>query len=230
MIKSVLMIVYIFIGVSCLIFLGLYLLKWREQQQELKRKATEQLMNRCYRILSIFDVLTDRYLPHQTKLLLAEYLLAIIPKLASEKYGKELSDRLPELIEMHKELKSERPLADNSRVESKEQLSKVQNALQRLPVLLKGFALNGITDRQTAKQEVELIRYSCCLAHHDLLVHQADADLDMDKKARALEKYRIALAEMERVISVGSADSDIKRLTMTIESVEKSLFIQRSAI
>lgn len=203
--------------------------KWYKKQRELKKKATEQLVNRSYRILSILDMVMDRYMPHQTKVLLVDYLLAIVPNLVSHnRYGQDLADKLPELFKIRDELKSSTKLADNGRVTHSDQLSKVQTSLSSLPALIKGFALNGIVDKQTARQQVELIRYGNSLAYHDLLVHQADNDVDMDKKARALEKYRTALVEMEKVAAIGEAQRDIDRLKRVIESVEQALFANRS--
>ncbi|SBS27521.1 hypothetical protein MSP8887_00668 [Marinomonas spartinae] len=229
MMNNIVLIVVICLCVSFAILTIFGVLKWYEKQRELKKKATDQLVNRCYRILSILDIVMDRYMPHQTKLLLVDYLLTIIPKLGShQRYGQELADKLSELFKIRDQLKSSAKLADKGRVTQSDQLSKIQASLSSLPALIKGFALNGIVDKQTAKQQVELIRYGNSLAYHDLLVHQADSDVDMDKKARALEKYRTALVEMEKVAAIGEAQKDIDRLKRIIESVEQALFTNRS--
>jgi hypothetical protein len=57
-----------------------------------------------------------------------------------------------------------------------------------------------------------------------MLMKEARDDLDLDKKARALEKYRTALAEMETVSFVPESNSVINTLKNRIQAIEGILF------
>lgn len=200
------------------------LFKWRKRRAHLKRKAAEYLSRRCYRVMSILGILTDRYLTVQTKLLLVEYVLSVIPEVTSITRDQELVVRQLELKELRDELQMGEQATINDKVTTDVQLARVQSALQALPSLIKGLAINKVVDKATAKHHVELVRYANSLAHYDLLVRQADFDLDADKKARALEKLRTALAEMERVASISDSRREMTRLKNQIKVVEKALF------
>lgn len=199
---------------------------WRlhSEQQQKRQQELELLANRCYRIVDLLHCLTDRYLPLTCKTVLVEYLISSIYLLERNKAARDLTDLLPIYVKLLAELKEGQQVSQNDKVQTHLQLTQVQAALQSIPLLLRGFVSNKVIDKATAKEQVEQVRFSYCLAHHDLLIREAEVSLEDDKKARALEKLRLALAEMEKVSSFTQSEPFIKRLDDNIKRVEHELF------
>lgn len=196
------------------------LLRFYKERQERQQHELEQLSKRSYRVADLLNVLPDRYLPLTTKVVLLEYLISSIHLLNRHK----LVGALPGYLQLLEELKLGQQASINDKVQTHVQLSHVQQGLQSVPLLLRGLVNNDLVDKATAKDQVAQIRFSYCLAHHDLLVKEAQASLELDKKASALEKLRLALVEMEKVATFEQADPVLKKLQNTIQRIETELF------
>ncbi len=190
-----------------------------KQMQEL-----ELLVRRCQRIEQILNTVSDRYLPLTTKLVLVEYLISSLTLIKKHAVETELVKWMPQYLQLFEELKEGQQATLKDKVVNAQQLAQVQQALQALPLLIRGLVGLGVLDKATAKEQVVQIRFSYFLAHHDLLVREAQLDLDIDKKARALEKLRLALVEIEKVGTVTQSEVLIKRLNSIIHRVESELF------
>ena len=200
------------------------LLRFRKERQERQRLELEQLSRRCYRVADLLNCLADRYLPLTTKLVLVEYLISSISFLGRYDMARDLEAMLPGYIRLLEELKAGQQASLNDKVQTHLQLSQVQQGLQAIPLLLRGLVSNNFIDKATAKDQVAQIRFSFCLAHHDLLVKEALSSLELDKKAGALEKLRHALAEMEKVATFNESEPLITKLKNTIQRIENELF------
>ncbi|SBS26892.1 hypothetical protein MAQ5080_00653 [Marinomonas aquimarina] len=213
------------VTIACVVVVTLVaLLRFQKERQERQRQELEQLSRRCYRIVDLLNCLTDRYLPLMAKQILVEYLISSVGLLGRYKLARDLEDMLPGYIRLLDELKNGQQASLNDKVQTHVQLSQVQQGLQSVPLLLRGLVSNGFVDKATAKDQVTLVRFSFSLAHHDLLVKEALASLELDKKASALEKLRHALAEMEKVASFNESEAVINKLNNTIQRVENELF------
>lgn len=204
--------------------IGVALLRFNKERKERQKQELEQLSRRCYRIVDLLNCLTDRYLPLTTKLVLVEYLISSISFLGRYNLATDLENMLPGYIRLLEELKAGQQASLKDRVQTHVQLSQAQQGLQALPLLLRGLVSNNFIDKATAKDQVAQVRFSFCLAHHDLLVKEAMASLDLDKKAGALEKLRHALAEMEKVATYNESGPVIAKLNNTIQRIENELF------
>jgi len=221
--------------VSAALALGVVLvcigvLRYYQQRQAQQQLELEQLEKRCGRIADLLNIITDRYLPLTTKLVLVEYLVASISTLIRHKMGRSLEPELPGFIQLFEELKIGQQATLKDRVQTHVQLSQVQQGLQALPLLLRGLVTNDLLDKATAKDQVTQIRFFFHLAHHDLLVKEADGCLELDKKAAALDKLRQALAEMEKVATFEQAGQVIESLNGTIQRIENELFGKSSRV
>lgn len=203
-------------------------LRFYKERQERQKQELEQLSKRCYRIADLLNLVTDRYLPLTTKTVLVEYLISSIHLLSRHNYSTDLEQALPGYLQLLEELKIGQQASKNDKVQTHVQLSQVQQGLQAMPLLLRGLVSNNIVDKAIAKDQLAQIRFSFCLAHHDLLVKEAQSSLDLDKKAGALEKLRLALAEMEKVAAFDQADPVIEKLKNTIQRIEAELFGKNS--
>lgn len=200
------------------------MVRYYKERQQQQQKELELLVTRCYKIIDLLNILPDRYLPLLTKTLLVEYLVASMNTIARFKADNELPSYLPRYLEWLQELQEGQQVSSKDKVQTAAQLTQVQAALQAVPVLLKGLVHNKVMDSATAKEQVASIRYSYCLAHHDLLLQEAQLCLDDDKRARALEKMRLALTEMEKVASSPHAEPVITQLSSRIAQIEQELF------
>lgn len=203
---------------------------WRfyKEGQEKLQQELEQLSKRCHRISDLLLLLPDRYLPLTTKMMLVEYLITSITYLEKHKQARELSAALAGYLQLLEELKNGQQATLNDKVQTHLQLAHVQQGLESIPLLLRGLVSQNLIDKVIAKEQVSQIRFFYALAHHDLLVKEALSSLDLDKKARALEKLRHALAEMEKVASYDQSEPVIKKLNNTIERIETELFGKNS--
>lgn len=200
------------------------LLRYFKLRKARQKQEMEALIKRCHRIERLLNVVPDRYLPLTTKLVLVEYLVTSIGLIQKHGEDRELVVHLPQYLQLLAELKLGQQATLKDRVHTANQLAQVHSALQSLPLLLRGLVGSKVLDRATAKEQTAQVRYGYFLAHHDLLVKEARLDLDIDKKARALEKLRLALAEMEKVSAYTASESVIKRLNHAIKQVEDELF------
>lgn len=200
------------------------LLRFQKERQERQRQELEQLSRRCYRIADLLNCLSDRYLPLLTKQVLVEYLISSIHFLSRYNLVSDLQAMLPGYEQLLVELKAGQRASVNDKIQTHVQLSQAQQALQAIPLLLRGLVNSNFIDKATAKDQVALVRFSHSLAYHDLLVKEAMVSFDLDKKAGALEKLRQALAEMEKVATYNESAVVISKLNTTIQRIENELF------
>ena len=200
------------------------MVRYHQERQRQQQKELELLVTRCYKIIDLLNILSDRYLPLLTKTILMEYLIASINTIDRYNADKELPSYLPRYLEWLQELQQGQQVSIKDTVQTPSQLTHVQASLQTVPLLLKGLVNSKVIDSATAKEQVTTIRFAYYLAHHDLLLQDAEICLEDDKKARALEKMRLALCEMEKVTSSSHAEPVIAQLSRRIEQVEYELF------
>ena len=204
--------------------IAIALMRFYKERQERQQHELEQLSRRCYRVVDLLNCLPDRYLPLLSKQVLVEYLISSIHLLGRHKLVSDLEAILPGYEQLLVELKAGHQASINDKVQTHVQLSQVHQALQAMPLLLRGLVSNNFIDKATAKDQVALVRFSFSLAHHDLLVKEAMVSLDLDKKAGALEKLRQALAEMEKVATYNESAEVINKLNASIQRIENELF------
>lgn len=203
---------------------------WQKKQKIQKKKITDKLINRSYRLISTLESVPDRYLPIETKILLIDYLHSIVPNIIAKRVeARELMLALSELSEMRSQLREGIQKSRNEKVMSTTHFTKIRNALHFLPVLIREFSEKHIVDSRSAKRQTELIRYCYYLVHYDLLLNQAKVDLAADRKARALEKYRTALAEIEKVAIIADVSEEVEVVKARIARVEEMLFVSRES-
>ncbi|REG86775.1 hypothetical protein [Marinomonas pollencensis] len=226
---SVLLTIVFIVSIIFLLSVAAFIV-WQKKQQLRKKKIIEKLINRSYRLVSILESVPDRYLPIQTKMLLIDYLHSIVPNLVSKRVSvPELMVVLPELSEIRSQLRDGIQKSKNEKVMSKTHCTKIQNALHFLPVLLREFSEKHIIDSRSAKRQAVLMRFSYSLVHYDLLLYQAKVDLVADRKASALDKYRSALAEIEKVAVIENVAEEIEWVKCRIAKVEEMLFVTHTS-
>ncbi|MBM6549546.1 hypothetical protein [Marinomonas ostreistagni] len=204
--------------------MGMALWRFYAEQKLKQHKELQALTARCYKIIDLLNLLSDRYLSLMTKTVLIEYLIASIHTIERHGSDRELASYLPQYLQWLAELKDGTQASLNDKVQTHLQLTQVQAGLQVVPLLLRGLVTSKVIDQATAKEEVSNTRFAFCLAHHDLLLKEAEVSLDDDKKARALEKMRLALAEMEKVVNLSWSEPYIEALQIRIKSIEAELF------
>ncbi|WP_377369047.1 hypothetical protein [Rhodanobacter aciditrophus] len=222
---SIILVVVFVALVVAVSLLRFFKLRRARQQQEI-----EALVKRCHRIDRLLNIVPDRYLPLITKTVLMEYMVSSVSLIKKHREERELVGALPHYLQSLSELKAGQQATLKDRVQTSQQLELIQNALQSLPLLLRGLVGKSVLDKATAKEQAAQIRFGYFLAHHDLLVREARLDLDIDKKARALEKLRLALAEMEKVAAYTASEPVIKRLNKAIKQVESELFGKKARV
>ncbi|MBJ7536689.1 hypothetical protein [Marinomonas transparens] len=218
--------VFVLIVLSLIVVFSIVLsvLRWQKSQRERKQKMLATLLNRSNRLLDIFQTVSGRYLPGSVKKVLVEYAFSITTQLVKDHYDARAELNHAGLVEVFDNLKLGEKGEVKMRIASQEELTSTQNTLQYLSRMLKKLAENRVIDNGSAKYHMGLLRYTHSLAYCDVLVNQAAQDLDLDKKSRALEKYRTALVALERVSSGGYAQKEIAHLKVMIDDVEKKLF------
>lgn len=212
------------------VLISVGVLRFYSERQAQQRQELEQLEKRCGRIADLLTILTDRYLPLTTKVVLVEYLISSISTLTRHKMARSLEPELPGFIQLLEELKIGQQASIKDKVQTHVQLSQVQQGLQSIPLLYRGLVNSQLVDKATAKDQVTQIRFSFCLAHHDLLLKEAEACLELDKKAAALDKLRLALAEMEKVVTFEQSGPVIESLNSSIQRIENELFGKSSRV
>ena len=213
------------------------LIRWRRQQRELKRQRLTYLARRSEQVFQALDVISDRYLSKDTKVFMIEYLLFIIKQLENANYTSDFLAKHADImhwltditdINATKKSTTAKKYAADKKVNTPEQLNQTHNALKCLRQETRHMAKTYGVSQVAIGQHLVNIRYAYALAYRDLLVYQARLDLDSDKKAQALEKYRTALSVMEQNDSVSGAKKEIKQLQGRINKIEQLLFPNKS--
>lgn len=207
-------------------------MRWRKHQRAQKKQRLEYLSRRAEQVFFTLDVISDRYLVKDTKLFMIEYLLFIIKQLEKANYTSEFlakhADIMHWLTDIHSDNKSsshvKAKINTNAKVATQEQLNQTRKALQCLLKETRHMSKTYGVSQIIIGQHIVELRYAYALAYRDLLVHQARLDLDNDKKAQALEKYRTALSVMEQNDSVSGARKEIAQLRGRILKIEQILF------
>ncbi|RNF52918.1 hypothetical protein EBI00_02090 [Marinomonas hwangdonensis] len=210
------------------------LIRWRRQQRELKKQRLTYLSRRSEQVFHALDVISDRYLAKDTKVFMIEYLLFIIKQLENANYTSDFLVKHADImhwltdINATKKNASVKKYASEQKVNTPEQLNQTHNALKCLLQETRYMAKTYGVSQVAIGQHLVNLRYAYALAYRDLLVYQARLDLDNDKKAQALEKYRTALSVMEQNDSVNGAKKEIMQLQSRIHKIEQILFPNKS--
>ncbi|MBR7888315.1 hypothetical protein J9B83_05100 [Marinomonas sp. A79] len=210
------------VGVSVLPFL-----KWRREQKERREKLFSRLSKRGDNILNALDKVSDRYLTRDTKIFILDHLISVISvisELIKANYESSFVLRKEELVRMATELSLGQQVTSKDMVANQEQLDQTNEALEYLLKEVRIMPDNFGVSRSVVRHHLLLIRYANALVYRDLLVRQARQDLDNDRKSQALEKYRDALALIEKNGSVASSKREKVRLKKMIKDVETLLF------
>ncbi|TDO99471.1 hypothetical protein [Marinomonas balearica] len=210
--------------------LAIAIMRWRKKQQVLQLEANMRLLKRCLKIDDLLSVLADRYIPLSTKMMLVDYVIASMEKVKSLPNAFPLTEKHEEYVGLRSELMRAEQATKNEKVAVQAEFVRVQGALRVLLTLVKAFSANRMIDKASAKQQMSMIRYGYQLAHCDLLVKEAQEDLDLEKNARALEKYRTALSEMESVSFIPESNRVINTLKNRIQMVEGILFKKKQNV
>lgn len=212
------------------------LIRWRRQQKALKKQRLTYLSRRSEQVFHALDVISDRYLAKDIKVFMIEYLLFIIKQLEKANYTSDFlakhADIMHWLTEINATEKNSavKKHAAGQRVTTPEQLNQTHNALKCLRQETRYMAKTYGVSQVIIGQHLVQIRYAYALAYRDLLVYQARLDLDNDKKAQALEKYRTALSVMEQNDSVSGAKKEIVQLRGRINKIEQILFPNKNKV
>lgn len=211
------------------VIIGIGIVRWYQERERQRHALYEQLQRRCHRIGEVVKGIPDRYIPLESKTWLVQYLLDTVSTLPKAYLDAELEKDFVEYNQLLGELKQGQQATLKDRISNEEQLERVEQALKALPSLLKAMIAHGLADKASARYQTELIRFRFALAHHDLLLKRARDALDNDKRARALEYYREALIEVEKVSSHTESEPVIEGLKNTIKQLEDQLFKRNSS-
>lgn len=203
--------------------------KWQREQKERKEKLFLRLSKRGDNLLNALEKVSDRYLTRDTKTFILEHLISVITELMKANYESSFVSRKEELVRTTTELSLGQQVTSKDMVSSQEQLDQTNEALEYLLKEVRMMPDSFGVSRSAVRHHLLLIRYAHALAFRDLLVRQARQDLDNDRKSQALEKYRDALALIEKNGSVASSKREKARLQKMIKDVEALLFKKDSA-
>lgn len=190
--------------------------------------ANNLLQKRCDRIAGVLHLISDRYMPIQTKMILIEFLISGLTHLQKVNKNESHDATLYEMKSLSEQLKAGKYSLNNEKISSKAHLDKVSEGLLVLPAFLKGLTTQGQLDKGIARSQVEQIRYMRQLAATDLYSYAAQLDLDADRLTQAREKYLNALAGLERFVAVEQSKNEIERLQYKISQLDQKLHIKKS--
>lgn len=200
--------------------------QWKHKQNELKRRILERLSNRGEKLLHAFSMLTERYFLRETKLFLIEYLLSVIQRLKQAGMHTEFTYQQYNLTRLYAEISSSKYVAEKRRVSSQVEFDQTQGALQYILKELRNLLELNYTSRVMIRHHIGLMRFTHSLAYRDLLVFQAKQDLEHERRSRAIEKYRLALAVMDKHSTIDLARKESSRLQNMILDVEEELLVK----
>lgn len=190
--------------------------------------ADNLLQKRCDRIAGVLHLVSDRYMPIQTKMILIEFLISGLTHLQKISKNESHEATLHEIKDVSSLLKSGQYALNNEKVTSKAHMEKVHEGLLALPAFLKGLTTQGQLDKSIARNQVELIRYMRQLAATDLYSYVAQQDLDADRLSQAREKYLNALAGLEKFVGLEQSKDEIERLQYKISQLDQKLHIKKN--
>ncbi|TYL47370.1 hypothetical protein FXV75_05055 [Marinomonas sp. IMCC 4694] len=194
----------------------------------MRERLLSRLSKRSDHMLYSLKKVSDRYLTRDTKIFIIEYLLNVIAECVRANFRTPFIEKKEELLIHLSELKLGRNIASKDRVSSQQQFEQMQNILQYMLREIRNMPESYGGSRVVIKHHLTLIRYAHALAQRDLLVKQARQDLEENKKARALERYRFALSIIEKNGSIVSSKREKARLQKMIQDVEMLLFDKNS--
>ena len=185
--------------------------------------ANNLLQKRCDRIAGVLHLVSDRYMPIQTKMILLEFLISGLTHLQQVNKKESHDATLYEIKDIATQLKAGKYVLNNEKVTSKAHLEKINEGLLVLPTFLKGLTTQGQLDKSLAIRQVEQIRFMRQLAATDLYSYAAQQDLDADRLTQAREKYLNALAGLEKFVAIEQAKGEIERLQYRIGQLDHKL-------
>ena len=198
-------------------------------QKEAQLKADQTMRQRCERLVKLIQIIPERYLDHSIRLSVLDYSINGYSYLNGKYSHSEQTILLKEALRYREELADQEARASREKVVSEKQLLEIQNAQQALVAFLKWQLRHQVIDNATTKIYIDQIRYRYALANIDFLIYQANSLEEQEKRAKALEKYRTALAEVDKMHMWGDCQALEKQLKTAIESLEQQLLLLRNA-
>ncbi|OUR74701.1 hypothetical protein A9Q77_04590 [Marinomonas sp. 42_23_T18] len=223
-----LLIIVTFILFVSILIIGSQLARIIGERRRAQVLADNLLQKRCDRIAGVLHLVSDRYMPIQTKMILIEFLISGLTHLQKISKKESHEATLYEIKDISSLLKTGKYVLNNEKVTSKAHMEKVNEGLLVLPAFLKGLTTQGQLDKSIARNQVELIRYMRQLAATDLYSYVAQQDLDADRLTQAREKYLNALAGLEKFVSLEQSKVEIERLQYKISQLDQKLHIKMS--
>jgi len=200
-----------------------FFVRWKQKQDELRKRLLERLSSRGEKMLHAFSMLSDRYFLKETKLFLIEYLLSVIQQLKRAGINTEFTYEQYNLTKLYSEIASGKNVSEKRRVSSQVEFEQTQGALQFILKELRSLLDGNSMSRVMIRHHIGLVRFTYSLAYRDHLVSQAKQDLEHERRSRALEKYRLALTVMDKHSTLGLARKESSRLQNMILDVEEAL-------
>lgn len=224
-----LLIIVTFILFVSILIIGSQLARIIGERRRAQILADTLLQKRCDRIAGVLHLISDRYMPIQTKMILTEFLISGLTHLQKVNKNESHAATLSEMQNVASLLKSGKYVLNQERISSKAHLDKVNESLAVLPAFLKGLTTQGQLDKSIAISQVEQIRFTRQLANTDLLSYIAQQDIDADRLAQAREKYLNALAGLEKFVAIEQSKGEIEKLQYQISRLDQKLHAKMSA-
>lgn len=224
-----LLIIATFILFVSILIIGSQLARIIGERRRAQILADTLLQKRCDRIAGVLHLISDRYMPIQTKMILTEFLISGLTHLQKVNKNESHAATLSEMQNVASLLKSGKYVLNQERISSKAHLDKVNESLAVLPAFLKGLTTQGQLDKSIAISQVEQIRFTRQLANTDLLSYIAQQDIDADRLAQAREKYLNALAGLEKFVAIEQSKGEIEKLQYQISRLDQKLHAKMSA-
>lgn len=224
-----LLIIVTFVLFVSILIIGSQLARIIGARRRAQLLADNLLQKRCDRIAGILHLISDRYMPIQTKMILTEFLISGLTHLQKVSKKESHEATLNEMTHVASLMKAGKYTLNQERVSSKAHLDKVNEGLTVLPTFLKGLTTQGQLDKSIALKQVEQIRFMRQLATTDYLSHLAQQDLDADRLTQAREKYLSALAGLEKFVSVDNSKDEIEKLQYKISRLDQKLHTKMKA-
>lgn len=224
-----LLIIITFILFVSILIIGSQLARIIGERRRAQIMADTLLQKRCDRIAGVLHLISDRYMPIQTKMILTEFLISGLTHLQKVSKKESHEATLHEMKDTASLLKAGKYVLNQERITSKAHLEKVSEGLTVLPAFLKGLTTQGQLDKSIAISQVEQIRFMRQLAVTDLLSYVAQQDCDADRLSQAREKYLNALAGLEKYVALEQSKDEIEKLQYKISRLDQKLHVKMSA-
>jgi len=218
-----LLIVITFILFISILIIASQLARIINERRRAQMIADSLLQKRCDRIAGVLHLVSDRYMPTQTKMVLVEFLISGLTRLQKINRMDSQEATLYEMKGIISALKEGSYQVNKERVSSKVHLEKVNESLMALPAFLKGLSAQGQLDKVIAKSQMEHIRFMRQLAATDLLSYVAQQDIDADRLSQARDKYLNGLAGLEKFTAIEQSKDEIELLQHKVSQLDQKL-------